>query len=304
MSEHYPRFRRYAHFDGERYLWIRECLRIAFYMRRNHPEVVQAVIRSLETYLRRVGPQALCWYADYNGEWQPLDEKGWAFIRSEFLHPRGTNIELTQEPESVTGHDFTYRGRLMDDAPPIGNPNDTCAVTFWLPTEYLEEHGPQRVRELALELGAELPFSSGNAGLCYRFPGNLLGMTPAIREECFRYPGIDIANSYIGGEIGTRVQGPHWLTFLGSPVLEALGGVECLRARLHSPGTTVQTLNDGRAVVTLGPWPEAGDLEEGRILPEYRELARVLEPWLYGKTGAWQGFSDDDMRRWNRRFLD
>jgi hypothetical protein len=304
MSEHYPRIRRYNHFEGEKYLWIRECVRIAFYMRRDHPEVVQAVMRSLESYLRRVGPQALCWYGDYDGEWQPLDEKGWAFIRGEFLHARGANISLTQAPEQVTGHDFTYRGRLVNASPSISRPNDTCAVTFWLPTEFLEEHGPRQVRELALELGAGLPFSSGNAGLCYQFPERLLGVTPSIREECFRYPGIDLANSDIGGELGTRVPGVHWLTFLGSPVLEALGGVESLRARLHSPGTTVQTLDDERAVVTLGSWPEAGDQEEGRTLPEYRELARVLEPWLYEETCAWQGFSPEDMRRWNRRFLD
>ncbi|MFY0576656.1 type VI immunity family protein [Cystobacter fuscus] len=36
----------------------------------------------------------------------------------------------------------------------------------------------------------------------------------------------------------------------------------------------------GRAVVALGPWPEAGDLRQGQTLPAYRELARVLEPWL------------------------
>ncbi len=303
MSEHYPRFRRYNHFEGERYLWIRECVRIAFYMRRDHPEVVQAVMRSLEIYLRGAGPQALCWYADSEGEWQLLDEQGWTFIRKEFLHARGANIALTQATESVTGHDFTYRGRLMEVSP-SSRPNETCAVTFWLPTEYLEEHGPRRVRELALELGAGLPFNSGNVGLCYQFPENLLGITPAIREECFRYPGIDLANSDIGGEIGTRVQGPHWLTFLGSPVLDALGGAEGLRERLRSPGTTVQTLDNARAVVTLGLWPEAGDMEEGRTLPEYRELARVLDPWLYENTSAWQGFSQDDLRRWNRRFLD
>jgi hypothetical protein len=273
-------------------------------MRRDHPDVVQAVMRSLDIYLRRVGPQALGWYVDYEGDWQQLDERGWAFVRSAFLSPDGANIALSQSPESFTGHDFSYRGRLVSAPPPMSRPGDTCVVTFWLPTEYMEEHGPQRVRELALELAAGLPFNSGSAGLCYSFPESLLGITPSIREVCFRYPGIDLANSFIGGDIGTRVQGAHWLTFLGPPVLEALGGVEGLRAKLRSPGTTVQTLDDERAVATLGLWPEAGDLDEGRTLPEYRELARVLEPWLYEGTSAWQGFSAEDMRRWYRRFLD
>lgn len=43
-------------------------------------------------------------------------------------------------------------------------------------------------------------------------------------------------------------------------------------------------------------------LERGLTLPAYRELARVLEPWLYFapplRSPSW------DARRWERRFLD
>jgi hypothetical protein len=56
--------------------------------------------------------------------------------------------------------------------------------------------------------------------------------------------------------------------------------------------------------VTLGAWPEAGDTQQGHSLPNYRELARVLEPWSYDFPTRWAGFSRDDMRRWIRRFLD
>jgi hypothetical protein len=100
-------------------------------------------------------------------------------------------------------------------------------------------------------------------------------------------------------EIGTRVNGVHWLNFLGPPVLRELGGAASLSARLRSPGTTVQALDEERAVVTLGEWPEAGDTEQGHILPAYRELAHVLEPWLH--LGR---FAQGAPRRWERRFLD
>jgi hypothetical protein len=89
------------------------------------------------------------------------------------------------------------------------------------------------------------------------------------------------------------------MNFLGQPVLGALGGAAGLRTRLHSPDTTVQELGNEQAVVTLGQWPEAGDLEQGHTLPAYRELAHVLEPWLYLDR-----HSDEDLRRWERRFLD
>ncbi|HEX5748329.1 MAG TPA: type VI immunity family protein, partial [Archangium sp.] len=181
----------------------------------------------------------------------------------------------------------------------------TSALSFILPTEYLEAHGPGHVRELALELAAALPFCSGHGGLCFNYPESVVGTTDAIRDMAFRHPGLDIPGvNFDSFSIGTRVNGVHWLNFLGPPVLGELGGAAGLRARLRSPGTTVQELDGERAVVTLGNWPEAGDTEQGRTLPEYRELAHVMEPWLYMDRGNWGGFSDEDMRRWERRFLD
>jgi hypothetical protein len=94
------------------------------------------------------------------------------------------------------------------------------------------------------------------------------------------------------------------MTFLGQPVLGEIGGAEGLRARLSSPGTTVEPWEGARAVVTLGPWPEAGDLEAGRTLPEYRELARVLEPWLYQRPPSPNDWTAEYRQRWERRFLD
>ena len=61
-------------------------------------------------------------------------------------------------------------------------------------------------------------------------------------------------------------------------------------------------------LVTLGQWPEAGDLVHGRDLPAYRELARVLEPWLDeffpAEVNSWRGYTEEEVRRWWRRFLD
>jgi hypothetical protein len=64
-------------------------------------------------------------------------------------------------------------------------------------------------------------------------------------------------------------------------------------------------LEGERAVITLGPWPEAGDTEQGQTLSAYRELARVLEPWLYQEPYPLHyDFTPEDMLRWERRFLD
>lgn len=177
---------------------------------------------------------------------------------------------------------------------------------MWLPTAYLEDHGPGRVRELALELAASLPFCSGHAGLSFHCDLYVLGVKRKVREYCFRYPGLDIPElRNLSFNLGTRLRGPAWMTFLGQPVLGELGGTAALRARLSSPGTTVQELDGERAVVTLGPWPEAGDTEQGQMLPAYRELARVLEPWLYREEPPRPSIEiSEDTRRWERRFLD
>jgi hypothetical protein len=299
MSEHYPRIRVSSE---EGTLLIRESLSFCFYMNRPHLEVAPAVMRSLEVYLRAVGQQALSLYVDEEGEWQELDDAGWARTRRELLDDRLARTVLKDRASNGNRLGFEYHGQLLDTPAPPAETGATCAACFWLPTEYLEEHGPSRVRELALELAAPLPFTSGHAGLSFHAETDLLGVARELRKWCFRYPGLDIIElGSLAFHLGTKVRAPSWLTFLGQPVLGEVGGVQGLRSRLHAPGTTVQELEGGRAVITLGPWPEAGDTEQGQTLPAYRELARVLEPWLYRETHL---HVSEEFRRWERRFLD
>ncbi|WP_233166187.1 DUF3396 domain-containing protein [Archangium sp. Cb G35] len=262
-------------------------------------------MQALDVYLRVVGPQTLRWYLDDEGEWQELNEAGWELTRHTLLEQHRPRIDL-RGSDGEQQYRFTYQGKNPDDPIRPGNTGEVCVLSIWLPTESLEEHGPGRVRELALELASTLPICSGHAGLSFHCDTHLVGVDRKLREYCFRYPGLDIPDlSHLSLNLGTRVRGPAWLTFLGQPILGALGGVTELRARLSTPGTTVQELNGDRAVVTLGPWPEAGDTEQGQLLPAYRELARVLEPWLYRKQPARPWLEvPESTRRWERRFLD
>ncbi len=302
MSPPYPRIRAHAE-SGQ--LVLREGLSLTFFMHRPHAEVAPAVLCSLEAYLRGVGAQALGWYADEDGCWQRLDDAGWAHVRDKLLHRRRTQAHLADALRSEDRYRFEYYGMATDTLCMARDPGAVCAVSFWLPTEYLETHGPDRVRALAREVAAPLPFCSGQAGLSFNTETDLPGVMRVIRRSCFRYPGLDIPDlGRLALKLGTRVRGPAWMTFLGQPVLGKLEGVEGLRARLRSPGTTVETLDSERAVVTLGPWPEAGDLDQDERLPAYRELARVLTPWLYHEETHHPDLPPEDRRRWERRFLD
>jgi hypothetical protein len=305
MTVHYPRIRFYWDVEEERHPCIRESLSICFYMRHPHLEVAPAVMRALETYRRAISPEALSWYPDREGDWQELNEEGWGLNRRKMSHPLGARLWLRSASQLITDYEFRYHGLALEASSFVEDPGGTCAVAFWLPTEYLEDRDPDQVRKLALELGSELPFNSGHAGLSFYFTEDMLGVSDPLRSLCLRYPGMDMpAMERLPTKLGTRLKGVSWLTFLGSPVLDSLEGAAGLRARLQSAGTQVEELSAGRAVVTLGEWPDAGDMEHGHTLPAYRELARVLEPWLYqAPRSPWSGFTDEDARKWERRFL-
>ncbi len=303
MNNHYPSIRIRT---DTGYLAIREGLSFTFYIRRSHHEVAPAVLLALEAYRSAVGPDTLNRYMDQEGFFQEMDSATWDQFRLEMLADNRLIFHLTDAAQDEQGYEFRYHGKVLDEASLALDPDAVTMVSFWMPTEYLEAHGPGRVRELALELAGPLPFCSGQGGLNFSCELDFMGARRAVRRLCFRYPGMDIPwLSRAAWHIGPRVRGAAWLTFLGQPVLGELGGVEGLRSRLHSPETTVQALDGERAVVTLGPWPEAGDTEQGNTLPAYREMARVLEPWLYRDPPIQDNdFTPEDMLRWERRFLD
>jgi hypothetical protein len=302
MNEHYPRIRIQAESGA---MLAREALVICFYMHRRHPEVAPGLLRALEHYVHAVGPQALGLYGDSEGEWQELDDAAWENIRAELRDGPGGITQLS-DASAENRYGFEYFGKSPDAPLVKPSPNATCAAYFKLPTELLEERSPDWVRALALRLAAALPFCSGHTGLALAGALDLVGVPERVAENCFRYPGLDVLPvEHVAWEIGTKVRGPSWLTFLGQPALNGLGGVTGLRSHLHSPGTTVESLDGDRAVITLGLWPQAGDTEQGKTLPAYRELARVLEPWLFREEHPYSlGFTPEDLLRWERRFLD
>jgi hypothetical protein len=301
MTGHYPRIRVRAE-NG--ILLLREGLNLCFYIHRHHSQVAPLVLQCLQLYREAVGPSALALYP-VDDSWAPLDEDGWKTIHRKLLHPRFALIELSDKGPDRNQYCFNYRGRPLGDPSVRSFPGTVCALEFWLPTEFLEQQGPDRVRSLALEMARLLPFCSGHAGLAFNGELDILGVTGEVRRYGWRYPGLDVVDiGHLASHLGTRVRGPHWMTFLGPPVLEELGGAEGLRAKLHSPGTAVHALDAERTVVTLGEWPEAGDTEAGLLLPAYRELARVLEPWTYFQEPFHELNPDHvERRRWERRFL-
>jgi hypothetical protein len=309
MKQHIPHIRMRA---DNGFLVARDGLILCFFMRRSHEEVAPIVWRALQTYLQAIPPGALSWYIASEGGILPLDAESWEDIRKDMLErscPVSRIVDLQEHSDQVGTYNFEYYGRRLD-APVFARDKDsTSAVSFTLPTGYLMEHGPTRIRALALELARELPFSFGYASPAlvsthfWWYQDNR-----AVRELRDRYPGLDIYNlEQTSRCLGTRARGPYWLTFLGQPLLGQLGGLESLRQRLPFPDISFQSLEEERALLTLNEWPDAIDTGQESIPPQFLALGRLLEPFMYEQEVTGWFFHDDkegmqDMRRWIRRF--
>ncbi|WP_245591811.1 type VI immunity family protein [Cystobacter fuscus] len=350
MASHYPRLRlrgtasdRWKLYDGEpprppRELLAREVIRIAFYMPYEHPELALGVSHAIDSYMRAVGqgPKTINYVHLSHDEGSRLTAERWSWVHrilqatkrwsfpADYEAPYRREIEkrgfergllFTGGDNSRNGYQLEYQARI----PWRPEPQETISslLTATLPIEYLEEHGPARVRGLALDMASKLMFASGHAGLALHLYQNLRVKDVGFRSEVMRHPGIDLRPAWFNERwVGLRVDGVHWLNFLGPPVLTQLGGATALRSRLHSSGTTLVELAEDRVVVSLGERPEAGDLTTGETLPAYREFARVMEPWfeplfLPRTTVSVDPpryttlrVTEDEARLWWRRFLD
>ncbi|HEX8704504.1 MAG TPA: type VI immunity family protein [Myxococcaceae bacterium] len=287
-------------------LIARDGVVLCFFMRRSHEEVASSVWRALELYLRAIPPQSLSWYASDEGDMLPLDAKGWEHIRQQVLERSwgiAWLVQLLESPGEAGGYHFDYAGRKLDAPIFSHDEGATSGVAFSFPTEYLLEHGPARLRTLALDIARELPFSFGYASLAFVSPS---GLWYSARRELLgplsRYLGLDLYQlDETSRVIGTRARGAYWLTFLGQPLLGQLGGGEHLRHTLAFPEVSFEPLEGERLLITLGEWPDAIDTQKKVLLPQYRALAHLLEPFLYEERTGWFSLDKDNMRRWLRR---
>lgn len=308
MKEHLPHIRLRRDI-GDDSVVARDGVVICFFLEHSHKDVAPAIWRALESYRRAVPSGALAWYTSEDGDSLPLDDKGWAHIRYKILERQGGyawHVELEEDCSQVGGYNFEYEGRWLNDPEGLNREGATTGVLFTLPTEYLVQHGADHVRALALELARELPFSFGYASLAIIAPhGRWFAARKSLLPLLSRYLGLDVYNLGETSEhIGPRARGAYWLTFLGQPLLGQLGGLEGLREKLPLPQVSFEPLERERLLITLGEWPEVMDTSQPVYVPEYRALARLLEPYLYEERDDWFTWwppGQDNMRRWIRR---
>ncbi|WP_375754891.1 DUF3396 domain-containing protein [Corallococcus exercitus] len=288
--------------------WLagRDGILISFFVHRPPKDIAPAVWRALQAYLRAIPAGTLGWYPADDGEMAPLDDTGWQHLRQCLLEPPWNGlrpIELLESPSEAGGYHFEYYGRQLGD-PILEDPISSVSFTF--PTEYLREHGTSHLRALALQLGDELPFSFGYASFAIVSPQGLFSSGDWNITEALlaRYPGLDAYNNEeLSSVIGTHALAPAWLTFLGQPLLGQLGGMDALRNGLSFPEVSLLPMEGDRVLVTLDEWPDPIDTQTKPIPPQYRVLARLMEPFFFQYEGEGLPLYKHDTNRWIRRFL-
>lgn len=300
----YPRLQ--CHTKGGR-LVASDALLMTFYMQHPNERIAPAVLRALQIIRERIHPYQLAWYDAGEGQADPLDDSEWERLRMRTLKPEpepDPSAYLVLEGQSMGVDDLRVHYVGFDVCPsPVPEQEDGVSVLYVrLPTAFLVERGADRVRVLALDLAAELPFNSGYVDFVLCSDGFYLG--EALNLIRPRYAGVHLASDRARLRMNTWVEGVHWMNFLGEPVLGKLGGVPGLRAHLGLPGITLQEMSGDRVLITLGEQPEIGDVEAGQTLPLHRALARLLAPYLYRSDMDGLYPVTEDMLRWERRFLD
>ncbi|GMU01793.1 hypothetical protein KH5H1_59130 [Corallococcus caeni] len=292
--------------DKGGWLAAQDGLVVSFYLHRSPEEVAPAIWRSLQRYLQVIPPKTLNWYVSDEGDMAPLDDAGWEQIRQYLLEPPWSGawaIELSESPSEAGSYQFEYYGRRLGD-PLYKDP--ATSVSFAFPTQDLREHGALRMRALALELSEELPFNFGYVSPAIVSPHGYWssGDGHLLETLLTRYPSLDLyhASAY-SSVIGAHALSPAWLTFLGQPLLGQLGGINALRNALPFPEVSLLPMVGDRVLVTLDEWPAPIDIEREAIPPQYRALARLMEPFFFQYQGEALLPHQQDVNLRIRRFL-
>ena len=158
-----------------------------------------------------------------------------------------------------------------------------------------------------LRICETLPVKSGVVGFAAERTGLSGEELSTLYAAAMRHPGVELANDWnMAMAQPNAIKGVNWLTVLSHAAISQLGSLDKLRADLDRAIVIHETRH--AIVLQAGPRPRLGDVNQGDLLPEYREIYRTLrslhEPMIEAAAPLPLGRDDDDERTeaWLRRF--
>lgn len=136
------------------------------------------------------------------------------------------------------------------------------------------------LRQCMLDWAARLKPAHGQAGFTVILEIGSIWAEPYVYSTLQRHPGFDIHEpvafkSETRG-IFNRIKCINWLTVLGDPILDELGGLDAARKALE-PDCTLHPYPGG-VLIQAGSVPQLGDSFNGLIPEAYRKVAHFTRP--------------------------
>jgi hypothetical protein len=198
----------------------------------------------------------------------------------------------------VPRYSFSYRE--VDDA--------RSARTGFLQIALPPDFECRAFRRLALSVTQCGSYWSGVGGYAAAWNANRKGPSFwPIHAWCRRYLGLDVQDpDVMAWHARQGLPGTGWLTWIGSPLAEALKiETSALVRRSWKHRVMVEPVERG-ALVQAGPEPDLGDLNRSQFPTAYADVAQALAPWLLAEPPELWGkfYEEKDTAKWMRRFVD
>lgn len=264
---------------------------INLYFNESFYAIPAQTLQSFELFQKASAGMPLTLYANENmNEHKPVNKRVMGmlgtWLASDAPQRPFVALELKSSPTPQDAPHLKYQ--VWGD---ITTQSNIISMAF--PSAFGEEKADEMLA-LVVQLAEFIPFRSGLAGYsfeCSRY-AKRKSETHAWSTS-MRHPGVDIvripvdakALGKVRGEVDSKapvgsqgVKGVGWLTLLDASLCSELGGVAALRQKLPTPIEILECRHG--VILKAGPKPELGDIDRGETLALYREIYKLLVPWI------------------------
>ena len=265
---------------------LRLCLDICWYIYDDLHQNREGVLDFYEKSMALIGDKVTWVVSDIEGRFKKarkgtLDILPYWVAESE-QHDIAEMLILHCDPVKESHSDHAFWMELVEEA--------NGFIRLMLPLEYLLD-GADKLVSLCQSLGDKLVFRNGHAG----YGVNMYPGYPASFENSKiyalsrRFHGIDFGDPFsVDRFTENHIKCVNWLTFVGDPLLQRLGGRQTLKQRAEE-GIIIHDLPHG-VIVQAGPEPGFGDVNHNDMLPYYHAAGRLLKELRA---------SSDEYQRWD-----
>jgi len=253
------------------------------------PEKRQACLRVMRSFYEA--------FKDHITHWLPPDPAQQSLLRVE-----PDQFPIPDSPEAVFDADENFdvelfgflkaqkkREPCLYQAGVLCMPQDESRKNSYfeanIPLSWAVAHTFDSVRELVRTWSSILEAVHGTTGISLLFndPNEYLRYSFFLLKK---FPGIDyedpsqfnlqVNSARSGGIKPFKIRTVSWLTILGTPIVEELGGRQLIAAEL-GPSCPIFDYSGG-IVIQAMPVPQLGSMEDGLIPEGYKKVAKVTKP--------------------------